>query len=79
MSSKEGEYPPLDFNVLKPTGKIRVAYMYNEHGTGYTYKKEHPMQPIRVKMTHSLIVNTGISKKLEIWVSTTSPMAEHAS
>jgi len=78
MSSRGGGYPPLDFNVLKPTGKIRVAYMYDEDGTDHTYRAEHPMQPVRVKMAHSLIVNTGISKKLETWVSITPSMTEHA-
>ncbi len=32
----------------------------------YHYGPQHPMKPHRVRMTHNLVVNYGLYKKLEI-------------
>jgi histone deacetylase 1/2 len=36
----------------------------------YAYVSGHPMKPHRIRMTHSLVMNYGLYKKMEIYVST---------
>ncbi|KFY44096.1 hypothetical protein V495_03640 [Pseudogymnoascus sp. VKM F-4514 (FW-929)] len=66
MSSKNESYPPLDLKILKSQNNKRVSYYYDEEVANHHYRDEHPMQPQRIKMTHSLIMHTGIYKKLSI-------------
>lgn len=68
MSSKNESYPPLDLKVLKSQNNKRVSYYYDEEVANHHYRDEHPMQPQRIKMTHSLTMHTGIYKKLSILV-----------
>ena len=35
----------------------------------YYYGQGHPMKPHRIRMTHNLILNYGLYRKMEIYVS----------
>lgn len=65
-------YPPVDANT-SPTGatKKTVAYFYDSDVGNYAYVAGHPMKPHRIRMAHSLIMNYGLYKKMEIYVSRT--------
>ncbi|KAG5518320.1 hypothetical protein PMAC_003116 [Pneumocystis sp. 'macacae'] len=45
----------------------RVAYFYDSDVGNYAYGAGHPMKPHRIRMTHSLIMNYGLYKKMEIY------------
>jgi histone deacetylase 1/2 len=47
--------------------KRRVAYFYDEEVGNIYYAKSHPMKPHRIRMTHNLILNYGLYKKMEIY------------
>ncbi|KAK9480347.1 hypothetical protein V1514DRAFT_326129 [Lipomyces japonicus] len=61
-------YPaaPLD-PVTFPSQKQRVAYFYDSDVGNYAYGAGHPMKPHRIRMAHSLIMNYGLYKKMEIY------------
>ncbi|ELA42405.1 uncharacterized protein VICG_00504 [Vittaforma corneae ATCC 50505] len=44
----------------------KVLYLYDPEIGCYHYAKGHPMKPLRVQMTHSLIVNYGLHKYMDI-------------
>lgn len=46
----------------------RVAYFYDSDVGGYSYGSGHPMKPHRIRMTHSLVMNYGLHKKMQIYV-----------
>ncbi len=46
--------------VLVPAGDIG----------NYYYGQGHPMKPHRIRMTHNLLLNYGLYRKMEIYVST---------
>lgn len=48
------------------TGK-RVCYFFDSDIGGFHYGPGHPMKPTRVRMTHSLVMNYGLYKKMEIY------------
>jgi len=48
-------------------GKKRVAYFYDEEVGNFYYGAGHPMKPHRIRMAHSLILNYGLYKKMEIY------------
>ncbi|KAG7193532.1 histone deacetylase [Scheffersomyces spartinae] len=62
-------YVQLPFDDLKvdPTQKKRVAYFYDADVGNYAYGAGHPMKPHRIRMAHSLIMNYGLYKKMEIY------------
>jgi len=61
--------PPLDdFNVNGSAQPKKVAYFYDSDVGNYAYVAGHPMKPHRIRMAHSLIMNYGLYKKLEIYV-----------
>lgn len=37
----------------------------------YYYGQGHPMKPHRIRMTHNLLLNYGLYRKMEIYVSQT--------
>ncbi|KAJ6171852.1 Histone deacetylase RPD3 [Penicillium chermesinum] len=45
----------------------RVAYFYDSDVGNYAYVSGHPMKPHRIRMTHSLVMNYGLYKKMEIY------------
>ena len=46
--------------------KRRVAYFYDPEVGNYHYGQGHPMKPHRVRMTHNLVVNYGLYRKMEV-------------
>lgn len=66
--------PPLnDFNLNGSSQPKKVAYFYDSDVGNYAYVAGHPMKPHRIRMAHSLIMNYGLYKKLEIYVRIHSP------
>jgi acetoin utilization deacetylase AcuC-like enzyme len=48
--------------------KKKVAYFYDSDVGNYAYFAGHPMKPHRIRLAHSLIMNYGVYKKMEIYV-----------
>lgn len=60
---------PLDLSNLNGAAeKKRVAYFYDSDVGNYAYVAGHPMKPHRIRMAHSLVMNYGLYKKMEIYV-----------
>lgn len=49
--------------------KKKVAYFYDSDVGNYAYVAGHPMKPHRIRLAHSLIMNYGTYKHMEIYVS----------
>jgi len=47
--------------------KTRVCYFYDGDVGNYYYGTGHPMKPHRIRMTHNLILNYGLYKKMQIF------------
>ncbi|PLN86267.1 histone deacetylase RpdA [Aspergillus taichungensis] len=60
--------PPLDplSTSASDRGK-KIAYFYDSDVGNYAYVSGHPMKPHRIRMTHSLVMNYGLYKKMEIY------------
>ncbi|KAI5247486.1 hypothetical protein E4T43_01914 [Aureobasidium subglaciale] len=56
--------PPRASNGAQPK---KVAYFYDSDVGNYAYNAGHPMKPHRIRMAHSLIMNYGLYKKMEIY------------
>ncbi|KAJ5735482.1 uncharacterized protein N7483_000607 [Penicillium malachiteum] len=55
---------PISNGVANPK---KVAYFYDSDVGNYAYVSGHPMKPHRIRMTHSLVMNYGLYKKMEIY------------
>mmetsp|Transcript_13876 Transcript_13876/g.19872 ORF Transcript_13876/g.19872 Transcript_13876/m.19872 type:complete len:426 (-) Transcript_13876:201-1478(-) len=44
-----------------------VSYFYDAEIGNYHYGQGHPMKPHRVRMTHNLVVNYGLYRKMEVF------------
>lgn len=54
----------------------RVSYFYDAEVGNYHYGQGHPMKPHRVRMTHNLVVNYGLYRRMEVFrPRLVSPMA----
>ncbi len=63
-------FEPLDEpNLSRGSNRKKVAYFYDSDIGNYAYVAGHPMKPHRIRMTHSLIMQYGLYKKMEIYVS----------
>ncbi|KAF8845318.1 histone deacetylase complex catalytic component RPD3 [Paxillus ammoniavirescens] len=49
------------------TQKKRVCYFFDSDVGGFHYGPGHPMKPTRIRMCHSLVMNYGLYKKMEIF------------
>ncbi|KAJ5212260.1 Histone deacetylase RPD3 [Penicillium cinerascens] len=58
---------PLSNGVSAGDSKKKVAYFYDSDVGNYAYVSGHPMKPHRIRMTHSLVMNYGLYKKMEIY------------
>ncbi|KAH6917540.1 histone deacetylase complex, catalytic component RPD3 [Coprinopsis sp. MPI-PUGE-AT-0042] len=47
--------------------KKRVCYFYDSDIGGFHYGPGHPMKPTRIRMCHSLVMNYGLYKRMEIF------------
>eukprot|EP01027_Heterolobosea_sp_BB2_P009239 GEZU01013641.1.p1 GENE.GEZU01013641.1~~GEZU01013641.1.p1 ORF type:complete len:434 (-),score=123.32 GEZU01013641.1:164-1465(-) len=45
----------------------RICYFYDGDVGNYYYGQGHPMKPHRIKMTHNLLLNYGLYKKMEVY------------
>src|SRR5205814_8144457 len=66
------QFAPID-PPRRPSNNQRVAYFYDSDVGNYAYVAGHPMKPHRIRMAHSLIMNYGLYKKMEIYVSSLLP------
>ena len=65
--------PPLEEpNFNGGSRPPKVAYFYDSDVGNFAYTSGHPMKPHRIRIAHSLILNTGLYKQMEIYVSTPS-------
>ena len=65
-----GSYTPLEATNgthSAPSQPKKVAYFYDSDVGNYAYNAGNPMKPHRIRMAHSLIMNYGLYKKLEIY------------
>ncbi|KAF7965320.1 hypothetical protein HWV62_44484 [Athelia sp. TMB] len=49
------------------SNKKRVCYFFDSDIGGFHYGPGHPMKPTRIRMCHSLVMNYGLYKKMEIF------------
>ena len=47
--------------------KTRVAYFYDEEIGNFYYDPGHPMKPVRVRMTHDLVLAYGLHSHLQVF------------
>ncbi|XP_001946595.2 histone deacetylase Rpd3-like [Acyrthosiphon pisum] len=47
--------------------KRKVCYYYDSDIENYYYGKSHPMKPHRIRLTHDLLLNYGLYRKMEIY------------
>ena len=45
----------------------KVSYFYDSEIGNFHYGQGHPMKPHRVRMTHNLIVNSGLHRKMDVF------------
>ncbi|BFZ64724.1 histone deacetylase [Saitoella coloradoensis] len=57
----------MEHIALNGGNKRSVAYFYDSEVGNYSYGPGHPMKPHRIRMAHSLIMNYGLYKKMEIY------------
>ncbi|KAK5162742.1 histone deacetylase [Saxophila tyrrhenica] len=62
-----GTLTPLESSATTTSKPRKVAYFYDSDVGNYAYNAGHPMKPHRIRMAHSLIMNYGLYKKLEIY------------
>ena len=62
-------FAPLDQPVIGSNRSKSTAYFYDSDVGNYAYVAGHPMKPHRIRMAHSLIMNYGLYKHMEIYVS----------
>jgi len=54
-------------NALGQSTRRRVCYYYDGDIGNYYYGQGHPMKPHRIRMTHNLVLNYGLYRKMEIY------------
>lgn len=57
---------------------MKIAYMYDETIGLHNYGQDHPMNPIRITMTHSLVKSYGIEKHIDILKPVNMPLTYHS-
>ncbi|KAG2747567.1 hypothetical protein P692DRAFT_201932749 [Suillus brevipes Sb2] len=68
-SYKPGTLEPLKESSMVPhvDPSPRQCYFFNSDIGGFHYGPGHPMKPTRIRMCHSLVMNYGLYKKMEIF------------
>jgi len=54
-------------NALGQSTRRKVCYYYDGDIGNYYYGQGHPMKPHRIRMTHNLVLNYGLYRKMEIY------------
>ena len=57
----------LKMATVGPHSKKKVCYYYHEDVGNYCCGQGHPMKPHRIRMTHHLLLNYGLYRKMEIY------------
>lgn len=57
---------------------MKVAYLYDETVGLHTYGKDHPMNPFRITMTHSLVKSYKLEHHLDLFSPTKLPITFHS-
>ncbi|KAJ9124156.1 hypothetical protein QFC22_000953 [Naganishia vaughanmartiniae] len=55
------------YEKLMSQDKKRVCYFFDSDIGNFHYGPGHPMKPTRIRMCHSLVMNYGLYKKMEIF------------
>lgn len=63
----------LSFNKRWHSTNEKATYSTGDIGN-YYYGQGHPMKPHRIRMTHNLLLNYGLYRKMEIYVSSFTPI-----
>ncbi|KAN0063188.1 histone deacetylase [Thecaphora frezii] len=72
-SPNAGSLHPSSGPLLQPRANAnnpnqsRVCYFFDSDIGNYHYGPGHPMKPTRIRMCHSLVMNYGLYKKMEIF------------
>ncbi|KAJ3061444.1 histone deacetylase, partial [Quaeritorhiza haematococci] len=53
--------------VLGPHSKTRISYFYNQEVSKFHFGEGHPMKPPRLALTHDLVVNYGLHKRMSVY------------
>lgn len=62
-------FAPVDDSLASPSPSSRkVAYFYDADVGLYQYSQDHPMRPWRVRMTHNLVVQYDLPRRMEVYV-----------
>ncbi|XP_065669851.1 histone deacetylase 1 isoform X4 [Hydra vulgaris] len=56
--------------------KKKICYYYDGDVGNYYYGQGHPMKPHRIRMTHNLLLNYGLYRKMEIYRPHKAPFEE---
>jgi len=54
-------------STVGPHSRKKVSYYYDFDVGNYYYGQGHPMKPHRIRMTHNLILNYGLYRKMEVY------------
>lgn len=57
---------------------MKIAYIYDNTVGLHNYGKDHPMNPFRITMTHSLVKSYGLEQSLELYLPTKVPISYHS-
>ena len=52
---------------MQQHSRSRVCYYYDSDIGNYYYGQGHPMKPHRMRMTHNLLLNYGLYRKMEVY------------
>ena len=55
----------------------KVAYIYDETIGLHNYGRGHPMNPIRISMTHSLVKSFNLDKEMDLYLPTRTKLTYH--
>lgn len=56
---------------------MKIAYMYDDSIGLHSYGKDHPMNPFRIHMTHSLVKSFGFDTKMTLYKPTPVKLEYH--
>ncbi|CAF0768725.1 unnamed protein product [Didymodactylos carnosus] len=57
----------MNTSPVGPHSRKKVSYYYDFDVGNYYYGQGHPMKPHRIRMTHNLILNYGLYRKMEVY------------
>ena len=55
--------PASAIATMAPHSKKKICYYYDGDVGNYYYGQGHPMKPHRIRMTHNLLLNYGMSNE----------------